>query len=320
MPVDGGGATAEDLVDSAQWGHVVAADDGLVAVDSAESVFHVDARTGAIRWRHTRARHVERVAVVGERLVTIARQGADAVAVVTALRDGRTIATTPINMGAGGGEILPLAESFVVAGPNALAAFDVADGRLRWRFEPEQPFERRLFVAQVDRAVWADAVGGLRCVELTCGAIRWTTQLAEAADADWIISVDAGRSVVIGRSDMLVCLDGESGYSRWRRSGRAMPFAQPPTLWGDDLLLVQRVVPVGDRANGDSTMARYLVRRIDTISGESKPTTSDSDFVVGPFATYGGVYPFADGLVVVDWSRIESYATGSGEGKAGGGD
>ena len=209
-------------------------DHGVVYVGSSDGVLHaLDARTGAVRWRHaTAGAIVSPVRIAGGLACVVSR---DATLHCLDRATGRPRWSVALGADLGHDDYWDYFQSAPVvvgdalligSGDGRVRAVALASGRVRWTFDAHARI-RTTVAVQGELAVFGAADGRVYALQTSDGALRWSfaTEGASHAfadqdnDATSIVASPtfAGDVIVVGgRDGYIYGLDAASGEQRWR--------------------------------------------------------------------------------------------------------
>jgi outer membrane protein assembly factor BamB len=223
----------------------------------------LDARTGRPRWSVRHPGRIRGEIVADAATGTVAavwQQGEDTRLRVTDAASGTARFEHPLRSWAGSPAIvaLPTARLVVVGAGSArydgiVQAFDLADGRLRWRARVPASFQPGL-VPTVDgpAVVIVDQLGNVTALDVASGRRRWSTR-TRAAEIR-ARAVRAGDALLVTNlSGEVVTLDRRRGTLRARRRPAGFPVG---------LVVGQGHVLLAQRLAGDQGMQAFRVARL----------------------------------------------------------
>jgi outer membrane protein assembly factor BamB len=226
----------------------VVADGTVYAVDDADRLTALDARTGSMAWRFDEAT-VTRPVSTGDEVVFVA--GEDGLHAVDAEtrevrwtfepsdsdRGGATVPDRSANPGVA--PTVTDATVYVALGdPPRVYAVDRETGTLRWDADGQQ-------VAGVsDDAVFVHADGVLVAADPDDGTTRWTASLRGGTD----VAVADGRVYGLLDAATVAAFDADSGAKRWEFE-RPHELLAPPSVSPDGVFVATSPAEGGDGGN-----------------------------------------------------------------------
>lgn len=224
-------------------------EDGVAyAVDDADRLTALDARTGSVAWRFDEAA-VTRPVSTGDGVVFVA--GADALRAVDAEtrevrwtfeppasdRDGATVLDRSANPGVA--PTVTDATVYVALGdPPRVYAVDRETGTPRWDADGQQ------VAGASDDAVFVHADGELVAADPDDGATRWTASLRGGTD----VAVAEGRVYGLLDAATVAAFDADSGEKRWEFE-RTHELLAPPSVSPDGVFVATSPAEGGDGGN-----------------------------------------------------------------------
>lgn len=208
--------------------------DGVLYAGSSDGVLHaLDARSGAVRWRHRSGGAIVSPAAVAATMVCYASR--DAVLRCLDRRRGRERWRVPLGADRGAQDYWDYFQSapvvvddllLVGSGDGRVRAVVASNGHVRWTFDAHARVRTTIAVHD-GVAVFGAADGRVHALRVRDGALRWTfaTEGASHAFADRgndttsVVAspVFAGEVIVVGGRDGFVYgVDRASGRERWR--------------------------------------------------------------------------------------------------------
>ncbi|MCB9851951.1 MAG: PQQ-binding-like beta-propeller repeat protein [Phycisphaerales bacterium] len=306
VPVTPGSHDAADLVDSDQWVRLLATDDSILAIDTRRQFLCIDAGSGGVRWRVALVGEIpEHVKVSGQTAYCLRRAAAGNTLDAVALGDGHTIAS--IQLADADGRLIAPPSGPVLLTNTEFIGFDAEHLRERWRHKLTRPILRRCFSVHDEYAFWLDTQGGLVSIDFRTGRVRQRDDIPLTEGAEWLAVVLERRFAVAGKSGMLVGIDLVTGSIVWRHSGRMLPYAQPPIVVGDELIVVNRIVGARRTPSDDSPRDRLLISRIELASGMSLAAGPAGDIVTEPLSQFRGLTLRNDAILLLDGPQIIGY-------------
>lgn len=308
LPVTPGSHDAADLVDSDRWMRMSATDDAILAIDSGRHFLCIDSTSGRPRWQVERVAGIPEHIDVNDRYAYCLGKSADATALdAVALADGRAIGSVQLNDAA----VRLIATPFgpVLFTDTDVIGFDAEDLREQWRHTLTRPVVRRCFSVHGNYAFWLDGQGGLASMELKTGRMRLRDDLPLIAGAEWLAVMPAQRFSVVGNPGMLVGVDLVTGSIVWRHSGRALPFAQPPIVVGDALIVVNRMAGSPPADNAYTPRERLLISRVDLRTGMSLEAGPSGDIMTAPVSQFRGLTIRNDAILLLDGPQLIGYVS-----------
>lgn len=305
IPVTPGLRDADDLVDSEQWVCFTVAGSSVIAGSSRGELLCIDADSGRRQW-HTRleGRAPQKLLVSDRSIFVVDRGETGSTLRVIDLADGKLRSTRTLAAGAGTEPVFATSALLIMGAESAMVAYRPEGESPAWSFKLDAPIVRRSFATNGNTAVWLNGDGQLVALDLETGRRRWQIDRPCIADTEWIVFSPNAFFVVAGKPGMLVGIETERGRICWRHSGRALPFAQPPVLMGEDLLTICRL------DSGGAIGERLFISRIGIATGMTEVVGPSGSIVTEPLQSFGGLTVRNNALILLDGQRMIDYVPG----------